>query len=236
MKNLVLLSGGLDSATILGALIEGWFGGVEKEDVITLSILYGQKHSKEIKSAKALSNYYKVNHEIIDLNSIGIYDNSNCSLIWQGKDIPNGSYVEQINNNPKTPVDTYVPFRNGLFVSISCAYAMTNYPDEKINIFIGAHANDSIGNAYPDTSKQFCSYMNDAILYGTNFMVSLKCPFIEYDKNSIVSLGLNFEIPYELTWSCYNGDEFPCGKCATCIDRYKAFKYNDTLDPLVYVD
>lgn len=225
MKNaLVLTSGGVDSTTALALAIEKY----GKDHVIALSISYGQKHSKEIEAAKAVAQHYGVEQLFLDLGLIFQY--SNCSLLQQStEDIPEESYAEQIEKTGgETPVSTYVPFRNGLFLSAAASIALSR--DCEI-IYYGAHADDAAGFAYPDCSPVFNNAMNTAIYEGSGHQLRIEAPFVNKNKSDIVAIGLKLGVPYELTWSCYEGGDKPCGKCGTCIDRAAAFAANGVADP-----
>lgn len=224
MKALVLSSGGVDSTTAL-ALAISRFG---KENVIALSVSYGQKHDKEIEAAKAVAAYYGVEQIFLDLSKI--FEYSNCSLLKQStEEIPEESYVEQIKETKgEKPVSTYVPFRNGLFLSTAASIALSR--DCSV-IYYGAHADDSAGFAYPDCSPVFNKAMNDAIYEGSGHQLKIEAPFIGINKAGVVKMGLELKVPYELTWSCYEGGDVPCGKCGTCIDRAAAFAANGVVDP-----
>ena len=225
MKNaLVLTSGGVDSTTALALAIEKY----GKDHVLALSISYGQKHSKEIEAAKAVAQHYGVEQLFLDLGLIFQY--SNCSLLQQStEEIPEESYAEQIEKTGgETPVSTYVPFRNGLFLSAAASIALSR--DCEV-IYYGAHADDAAGFAYPDCSPVFNNAMNTAIYEGSGHQLRIEAPFVNKNKSDIVALGLQLNVPYELTWSCYEGGNKPCGKCGTCIDRAAAFAANGVTDP-----
>jgi 7-cyano-7-deazaguanine synthase len=212
-KVLVLLSGGVDSSTALAkAIADGC-------EVIALSVSYGQKHIKELEAAEKIADYYKIPLKTIDLNAV--FADSDCSLLSGSTEkIPLESYAKQIEKTGgKAPVSTYVPFRNGLFISAAAAVAISNSCEA---VIYGAHADDSAGNAYPDCSPEFFNAMNEALKTGGN--ITLEAPFIKMNKTQIVELGLKLKVPYDLTWSCYYGGETPCGQCGTCIDRENAFK------------
>ena len=100
-------------------------------------------------------------------------------------------------------------------------------------IYYGAHSDDAAGSAYPDCSAEFNKAIGDAIYLGSGKSVRVEAPFVEWTKKDIVKEGLRLNVPYELTWSCYEGQDKPCGKCGTCIDREKAFELNGTIDPLL---
>lgn len=226
MKALVLSSGGVDSTTAL-ALAVIRYG---KDNVIALSVSYGQKHDKEIQAAKAVSAFYGVEQLFLDLSKIFQY--SNCSLLQQStEEIPEESYAMQIEKTEgEKPVSTYVPFRNGLFLSSAASIALSK--DCSV-ILYGAHADDSAGFAYPDCSPMFNDAMNQAIFEGSGYQLKVEAPFVNMTKAEVVKMGLELNAPYELTWSCYEGKDVPCGKCGTCIDRAAAFAANGVSDPAI---
>ena len=161
-KAVVLSSGGLDSTTCVGLAVKD-FG---KENVTTVSVLYGQRHTKELACAKKVADHYGVNHVLLDLSNVFRF--SKCSLMLNsGKDISHKSYAEQIAERKDGTVETYVPFRNGLMLSAVASYAMSISEGNEVEILIGAHADDAAGNAYPDCSLEFIENMNDAIYIGT---------------------------------------------------------------------
>ncbi|MCD7837573.1 MAG: 7-cyano-7-deazaguanine synthase QueC [Clostridiales bacterium] len=224
MKALVLSSGGVDSTTAL-ALAVLQYG---RENVVALSISYGQKHDKEITSAKAVAKHYGVEQLFLDLTDIFQY--SDCSLLRRSdEDIPLESYAEQIEETGgETPVSTYVPFRNGLFLSCAASIALS----KGCGVLIyGAHADDAAGFAYPDCSPAFHQAMDAAVYEGSGHQLRIEAPFVRWTKAQVVKKGLELGVPYELTWSCYRGGDKPCGQCGTCLDRAKAFAENGVADP-----
>ena len=223
-RALVLFSGGLDSSTLL-AMACGRFGA---ENVVALSVSYGQKHAREIESARAVAAHYGVAQRFVDLTAV--FTGSSCSLLaGSGVDVPHGSYDDQLQRGDGNLVSTYVPFRNGLFLSAAAAEALTCGCDV---VLYGAHHDDAAGDAYPDCSQEFIDAMAAAIARGTGEHLRLEAPFAQWTKADIVREGLRLGVPYELTWSCYEGGERPCGACGTCIDRKRAFELNGTRDPL----
>ena len=224
MKALVLSSGGLDSTTCLALAIEKY----GKENVIALSVFYGQKHDKELQAANKVAKYYGVIHKSLDLAEI--FKDSDCSLLQgSSQEIPEESYDEQLKKTDGKPVSTYVPFRNGLFLSCAASIALSNNCDV---IYYGAHSDDAAGSAYPDCSDEFNKAMNEAIYLGSGKELHIEAPFVLLTKADVVRFGTKLKVPYELTWSCYEGGDKPCGKCGTCIDRRKAFELNGLKDPL----
>lgn len=231
MKAIVLNSGGLDSTTCVGIAVSEY----GSENVSTVSVCYGQKHEKELKCAENVAEYYGVNHYVIDLTTSNIYNNSNCSLLKNStEEIIHKEYAEQISESETGIVSTYVPFRNGLMLSAVSALASSIYPSEKVEVFLGNHADDAAGNAYADCSEKFINYMKEAILIGTYNMVCLRSPLCNLNKSEVVKKGLELKVPYELTWSCYEGGDTQCGTCGTCRDRIEAFRKNNVKDPVEY--
>lgn len=227
-KGIVLSSGGVDSTTCLSIAVDE----LGAENVITISVYYGQRHSKELECARKVAEYYGVRHKEIDLSKTGIMDDSQCPLLKHSEAaIPERSYAEQIEQNGEGMVPTYVPFRNGLMLASVAALAMAMYPDDEVDIYLGAHADDAAVNAYADCSEEFTNAIGQAIAIGTYNKVHLNAPLVNLNKAEVVRLGLKLGTPYELTWSCYNGEDRPCGKCGTCIDRANAFKANGVKDP-----
>lgn len=225
MKALVLFSGGVDSTTCLGLAIEKY----GCENVIALSISYGQKHQKEIEASVNIAKYYGVEHLYLDLAQIFKY--SDCSLLSHSdKQVPHESYVEQLEKTNGTPVSTYVPFRNGLFLSSAASIALSKGCNV---IYYGAHSDDAAGNAYPDCSSVFNEAIKKAVYEGSGRELTIEAPFVNWTKKDVVKEGLRLKVPYELTWSCYEGMDKPCGVCGTCIDRAAAFLANGVNDPAI---
>lgn len=228
-KSVVLSSGGLDS-TVCVAEVVSKYG---KENVTTVSVIYGQRHMKELFCAKDIAEYYDVAHYELDLSSVFKYCKNPLLDIITYETVPAGSYKVQQKDSKDGIVSTYVPFRNGTMLSAVVSFAMSIYPDDSVSVYLGNHADDAAGNAYPDCSNYFTYFMNMAIQEGTGKRVSLVSPFVNMNKADIVKLGLELNVPFEKTWSCYNGGIVPCGKCGTCIDRAEAFKANGVEDPLL---
>ena len=185
MKVLVLASGGIDSTTAIALAIDKY----GKDNVIALSMSYGQKHNKEILAAKAVANHYGIEQIFLDLSKIFTYSNS--SLLQQSnEDIPKGSYDSQINGQEEEIPSTYVPFRNGLFLSTAASIALSK--DCEI-IYYGAHADDAAGAAYPDCTPEFNNAMNEAIWQGSGKQLKIEAPFVNMNKSEVVKLGLDLK-------------------------------------------
>lgn len=225
-KAVVLFSGGIDSTTCLALAIDKY--GVD--NVLALGLSYGQKHDKEIECAKKVVAHYGVDYIVQDLTSVMEY--SDCSLLKHStQEVEHSSYKEQIDKYGEGTVATYVPFRNGLMISCASSIALSFGANV---IYYGAHADDAAGRAYPDCTPQFWNAMNQAINEGSGNVLTLEAPLLNMNKATVVKTGLSLNTPYELTWSCYEGNEKACGTCGTCVDRLQAFAENDISDPIKY--
>ncbi|KKL66142.1 hypothetical protein LCGC14_2147910 [marine sediment metagenome] len=217
---LVLLSGGIDSTTCLYIAREE-FGNV---NVTGLSINYGQRHLKETEQAKEICDgAARVDFEMLDIPGM-----PKSMLTDPEVEVPNVSYSEIEGVSP-----TYVPFRNGQLLSRAAAYAQAN---EYTDIYFGAHAEDALNWAYPDCTPEFIGAMANAIYVGTYHQVRLITPLEWLTKCEIIRLGERLGVPWELTWSCYKGEELHCGICPTCRARRDGFLDSGVRDPTIYAE
>jgi len=219
MRAVVLLSGGLDSATVLGiALSEGY-------RVWTLTFDYGQKHRREIESAQAIASYYNCEHKTftLDLAQFG------GSALFNGN-IPSRRLDEIGQDIPRT----YVPARNTIFLSIALAYA--EILDAEM-VFIGANATDYSG--YPDCRAEYIQKFRELAQLATRRgvrgkKIDIRAPLLHMKKSEIVRMGYELGVPYHLTWSCYRGGKKACGNCDACLLRLKGFREAGIQDPIEY--
>lgn len=222
MKAVVLLSGGLDSTVLLAAVRKMH----PAHDVVALNLFYGQKHFKEIQCAQFQAQKYGVRLIDADMREVFTFS-SNPLLLGSEEPIPTASYAEQQAKDGL--VKTYVPFRNGLFLSYATAIAIQL---EAEALYYGAHADDAAGAAYPDCTIAFIEAMHKAIFWGSGEKIILVAPFKKMTKAEIVKLGHELNVDFAHTWSCYAGGEKACGICATCVDRLNAFRLNYLVDPV----
>jgi 7-cyano-7-deazaguanine synthase len=214
-KAVVLLSGGLDSSTTL-------FLAKEKNyQCLCLIFDYGQRHKKEILSAKKIAQAAKSKFEIIKIRLPGI----NSSLLDKNIRIPERKKLKGIPS-------TYVPARNLIFLSFALSFAEGRKAEA---IFIGANQIDYSG--YPDCRAGFYQALKQVIKKGTKTGVQGKpvkilTPLIDKTKSEIIKLGTRLGVPYKLTWSCYKGQNKPCGECDSCLLREKGFRKAGLNDPL----
>ena len=219
-KAVCLLSGGLDSTVSL------YVARSEGYSPVALSIEYGQRHSREISFARALTERLKIPHHVAAL-----------SMPWKGSalldtKIPLPKDRDEKMMSGEIP-NTYVPGRNSVFLSMAMSCAET----EKANaIFLGVNALDYSG--YPDCRPEYLEAITTAMWSGTKAGVEgreieIKAPLIRLTKKDIVLLGQKLGVPFETTWSCYAGGDEPCGVCDSCILRAKGFREAGIPDPLI---
>jgi 7-cyano-7-deazaguanine synthase len=207
-KAVVLLSGGLDSTvTLADSLRSG-------NDTTALSFRYGQKHLRELDSAKAVASYYDIKHMIVDVD----LSSFRSSLTDRSKEI------EKDRDNIGSGIpDTYVPARNMIMLSV--AAGLCESIDAEM-IYIGANVIDYSG--YPDCRKEFFDSFETMISKGTKAGVEgdpikIVAPILNMTKSEIIRYGKELNAPMHLTWSCYSGGERPCGHCDSCLLRKKGF-------------
>lgn len=223
-KAIVLLSGGLDSATVLALATQEYY------ECYALSFNYGQKHSSELEAAKKLAQFYKVREHCIFEMDFRRFGGSALT-----DDVISVPQPEQ--NRAEIPV-TYVPARNTVFLSVALGWAEVL---KAFDIFIGVNAIDYSG--YPDCRPEFIeAYERMANLAtkegveGNKFRI--QTPLIHQSKSEIIQLGSGLGVDYSLTVSCYNADSEgrACGKCDACYLRAKGFRDAGLTDPTFYQD
>jgi len=217
-KSVVILSGGLDSTVALAKAVQE----SSYADVHALSFDYGQRHKKELEHAKAITDHYTVEHHIVDLTSITPLI-SNSSQTSEDIAVPHGHYAEE---NMKA---TVVPNRNMIMLSIAIGWAVNI---DAAQVVFGVHAGDH--DIYPDCRPEFVDKMDEIAAIANWHPVEVYAPFRNMTKADIVAEGDELVVPWALTWSCYEGGEIHCGKCATCIERREAFYHALVDDPTIY--
>ena len=182
---------------------------------------------REIEAARTVAAYYGVQQRFLDLGAI--FADSDCSLLdHSDAAVPQSSYAEQQAAGDGGPVSTYVPFRNGLFLSSAASMALSLGCSV---VYYGAHHDDWAGNAYPDCSLEFVEAMNRAIVEGTGGELRLEAPFVTWSKADIVREGLHWGVPTSSPGRATKEERRPAAGCATCLDRAAAFAANGVEDP-----
>ena len=221
-RAVVLLSGGLDSSTVLAMALERGYS------VTALTFEYGQRHDRELDCARMIAERMGVaEHAVVDLD-FGTLLNS--SLTDASRSIPDRA----VANVPGDIPSTYVPARNVIFLSVGAAIAESMGAEA---VFIAANALDYSG--YPDCTPEFMEAFQRALDVGTKRgiegeAVRIEAPLIDMSKADIVREALRLSVPLELTWSCYRGGEKACGACDSCRLRLKGFQEAGAEDPLDY--
>ena len=216
MKSIAILSGGMDSTTLVYELVN------QGDKVFCLSFNYGQRHKKELEYAKKTTRKLSLEHKIVDISNIHKVVQSQNSLTGV-KEVPEGHYEDV------TMKQTVVPFRNAIMLTISAGMASTLNFDR---VVYGAHAGDHA--IYPDCRIDFINAIRDMFKVADYNIIDLYTPYVKISKADIVKRGIELKVPYEDTWSCYKGEELACGKCGTCVERLEAFKLNNVKDVVKY--
>ena len=213
---IVLLSGGLDSSVLL-YYVKQFF-----TRVVSLSVCYGQRHSRELDAARKIALRANVDEScILDLTHFGALVHS--ALTDKSTVVPQGEYTNE------TLKSTVVPNRNALLLSAAFGLAFSRNASY---VAYAAHAGDH--PLYPDCRPEFIRTFERAMQHAWWQPVHLWAPFQDLSKGDIVRRGMLLEVPFELTYSCYVGEEKHCGQCSTCRERKKAFIEADVPDPTEY--
>lgn len=242
MKCIVSLSGGRDSATCLGIAVDRYGA----ENVYAMGFEYGSKHPQELDCAKKIAAYFGVPYQIVTINP-EIFSGSTSTLLQSsGREVLKDHTYEQILSEKEGKVDTYVPFRNGLFSAYVAAKAesLVQQFNDDVVIMLGQHADDSgyyvdengvehldeTKAAYPDCTVGFVKAFEEVVKISSVGRVKYEAPFVKMHKWELINQGLklNKPVPYQLCLSCYdpitdeNGNVKECGRCATCLDVQQA--------------
>lgn len=225
----ILLSGGMDSATLLARAMT-----FPDMDIITLGIQYGQKHSIELLHAEAMATFYAVPFYKLILPT-ALFDQGPSSLTNRDvkfEEFSEGTYEALQARQGAQP--TYVPNRNMVLIASAAAFALSLTGGKEVEVGIAAHAGDAHNYHYPDCTPAFLQALDTALRIGTEGKAALFFPFSDMTKGGIARLGVTLQVPYELTLSCYKGEDPACGVCATCQERIHAFKEAGYIDPIEY--
>ena len=225
MKAVILLSGGLDSSTVL------YQANAEGCECYAISFDYQQRHQKELNCALMLGKLAGVvQHQVVnfDLRQWG-----GSALTDDQIDLPQERSLDEMADN--IPV-TYVPARNTIFLSFALGYAEAIAAER---VYIGVNALDYSG--YPDCRPDYIEAMQEVFRLGTKQgregkAIEIIAPLINLKKTEIIQLGNQLGVPWHLTWSCYAGDDMACGVCDSCQLRLAAFAELGLKDPVAYAE
>ncbi len=215
MKCVLVYSGGLDSTTLLYHL------RARGDEVRCLGVDYGQRHRRELEAARAICERVGVEYRLADLRSIAPLLAG--SALTDAVAVPHGHYAEE------SMKATVVPNRNMILLSLAIGWAVSLKYDA---VAYAAHAGDH--TIYPDCRPEFVEAMDRAAGLCDWHRVRIERPFVHMTKADIVRRGAELGVPFELTWSCYEGGEVHCGKCGTCVERREAFERAGVADPTAY--
>ncbi|WP_299268846.1 7-cyano-7-deazaguanine synthase QueC [Halorientalis sp.] len=220
-RAVILVSGGMDSATAVYEAIDRGY------DPYLLHTSYGQEtEAKERACAEALAE------EIGTPNFLHV-ETGHLAAIGASSLTDDGIDVEDADPDSDEIPASYVPFRNSNLLSMAVSYAEAN---DCAAVFIGAHSEDFSG--YPDCRPAFFDAFQSVIDAGTKpgTDIELVAPFVEWSKTDIAERGLELDVPYELTWSCYRDETPACGTCDACAFRLEAFQNCAVRDPIDYAE
>lgn len=217
----LLFSGGIDSTTAL------YWAKKNFSKIISLIFNYSQVHKIEVKMAEKIASSLNIEHHVVKFPLKNIVFSA---LIDEEKGIPES--LAKSKDEFGIPV-TYVPFRNGIFLSVAAAFSESR---NIFNIIAGFNLIDSPN--YPDTTLKFSKKMEETINQGTsaslkNRVFKIHTPLIDKSKKQIVELGLELGADYSYSISCYRGGEIPCFNCPSCDIRVKTFKELNMEDPII---
>lgn len=212
--SIIVLSGGMDSVTLLHEMKE--------RIAMAVTFDYGSNHNaREIACAGRQCQSLGIPHIVIPLSFMGEYFKS--SLLSGADDIPEGSYAD---DNMRS---TVVPFRNGIMLAVACGLAESNGLK---HVMLANHGGDHA--VYPDCRPEFVNAMSGAMSAGTYDGVSIIAPYTNITKGEIACIGKRLGVDYTDTYSCYKGGEKHCGRCGTCVERREAMLYAGIDDPTQY--
>ena len=211
---LVVLSGGMDSATALA------WAATMYPTVDALTVDYGQRHRREIDAAHRQAAHWANRHDIVDLSDVGRVLTG--SALTDDVDVPTGHYADE------TMKLTVVPNRNAILASVAAGVAVARRHDA---IVLGVHSGDHA--IYPDCRPEFVDALNALLAVANYDPVRVDAPFLHTDKRGILGIGFGLGVDYAATWTCYVGGDQPCGNCGSCVERAEAFDDLGRDDPLL---
>lgn len=224
MQAVVLISGGMDSATLLHYVVHT----LGYDEVYGLSYAYGQKHDREVEMAQWQCEQLSAvrDFKLVDVSVLGDLTVGASALTDAAIDVPE---LASLTADELTQPPTYVPNRNMILLSLAAAYSESRGCE---SVFYGAQAQDEYG--YWDCTLDFLERMNHVLALNRRDAVQIKAPFMTMRKVDELRIGLALGVDYAHTWSCYRGGAKACGTCPACVERLKAFAELGQPDPVEY--
>lgn len=216
MRTVLIYSGGLDSTVLLWDLLAAG------DQVLALSVDYGQRHRVELEHARRICQAQGVEWQLADLSRIANLL-AGSSLTSAEIAVPHGHYAEE------TMKQTVVPNRNMIMLAVAAGWAISRQADR---VAYAAHSGDHA--IYPDCRPEFAAAVDRAVRLADWREVHLDCPYIALTKAQIVARGAELGVDFAQTWSCYEGGTVHCGRCGTCFERREAFRDAGVADPTEY--
>lgn len=211
-KAISVFSGGLDCTVATAAYSKDY-------EIHAITFDYGQKAAaQEIKASERICKKMGWTHEVIGLPWLSNISNSSLNT---EEDIPEVSVddLDDLDKSGETASNVWVPARNTVFTSIALSYA------ESIGaeiIIVGW--NNEEGATFPDNSREYLEEFNNLIEVGSPEKIRIEAPCIDLNKEELVELGVKVGAPMKLSYSCYKGEDEPCGVCESCVRRNRAFE------------
>ncbi|WP_234433978.1 7-cyano-7-deazaguanine synthase QueC [Streptomyces rimosus] len=216
----VVLSGGMDSTTLLAHY------AMLHHRLTAVTVDYGQRHRREIESARAVAEHYGAEHHVVDLSGIGVLLGGSA-LTDSEVGVPSGHYAEDSMRA------TVVPNRNAILANVAVGAAVARRAGI---VALGMHAGDHF--IYPDCRPAFVKALDELVQVANEGFATprVETPFITWSKTDIATYGNRLGAPLGKSWSCYRGGERHCGTCGTCYERREAFRDAKVPDPTEYLD
>ena len=236
---ITLLSGGLDSTTVTA------YAKDQVDHMTAITFHYGQAHAKEVTCASCVANILSIDHELLDISFLSAVAWYSALTNPERFPLPSGRSEKEIGHG--VPI-TYVPLRNTIFLSLAAAYLESQVlhsieiegsdpSSVAATVYMAPNALDYSG--YPDCRPEFYEAMKTSLALGSKLWaeyeiaIKVETPIISLSKAEIIDLGISLSAPLEYTWSCYEGRDFPCGSCDSCVLRAKGFTEAGIADPLL---
>ena len=222
-KSVVVLSGGMDSTTLLYYVAQVL---QPHGEIYAITFAYGQKHSVELEMAKYQAKQVGVKeHKVLDITFLKDLLKGSSALLDEDIKVP---HIKETLGDPQPP--SYVPFRNSIFLTLALSWAEAKGAEV---VYYGAQAHDTY-SGYWDASPEFLPAINAVANLNRMHKIHIAAPFMSKKKNELLELGLDMHVDYSHTISCYNGVIPFCGTCPTCSDRIQAWRKIKRIDPVAY--